>query len=617
MLRVVLLLALLLSPQIAAAQSLNDIRSTQTETGPIIEFTDGEYILSDGIDVPSNDWARADNPNIYRMTETDWQTGDYHTLSGSFHFERSALGDEPIALYTVSTRNNFTVSVNGTEVFRNFAHISDENTPWYRPFLIPLPAGALEPGLNEITITATSKESVGIGRVLLGPHVALQTYHQSKFFWQITAPKLANFAMLLMGLLVFLFWLGRRHESELLWLSISTVLWFLRNYQYHAETVPFDMALYNVLPVYATYFASAATAAFYFCFTKVRYRKQLIAGMFLMGIPLILAQILFSLSDFVFYVPTMVIVFGIAVLGFLDLRRHRDIEHGVLGFAMMTTPLATLYDFAIAVQYGGDGNATYISVFGGLAYTVAFLVSFGKRALDAFIDLGASNLVLEERIAETRAELAESESARQELMVAQAVASERGRLMQEMHDGIGSNLITALAIARQQEQPDSTIKTLNRALSDLKITVDSLEPVEGDVVALIGNLRHRMASDLRDAGIHCKWEVGDCAPLHWLDATNALHVLRIFQEAIGNVLTHSDATEMRIGCHESEQEGRAGIAVFVADNGIGFQTDEVACGKGLSNIHARAHSLHGELTCESAIAEGSTVTLWLPHQRAT
>ncbi len=188
--------------------------------------------------------------------------------------------------------------------------------------------------------------------------------------------------------------------------------------------------------------------------------------------------------------------------------------------------------------------------------------------------------------------------------------------MQEMHDGIGSNLITALAIARQQEQPDSTIKTLNRALSDLKITVDSLEPVEGDVVALIGNLRHRMASDLRDAGIHCKWEVGDCAPLHWLDATNALHVLRIFQEAIGNVLTHSGATEMRIGCHESERDGRAGIAVYVADNGAGFRTDEVARGKGLSNIHARARSLHGELTCESTIGNGSTVTLWLPHMRA-
>lgn len=85
--------------------------------------------------------------------------------------------------------------------------------------------------------------------------------------------------------------------------------------------------------------------------------------------------------------------------------------------------------------------------------------------------------------------------------------------------------------------------------------MDSLEPVEGDLVALIGNLRHRMAGDLSDAGIACKWNAEPCCPLSWLDATNALHVLRIFQEAIGNVLSHSNATEIHIGCREQHHNG--------------------------------------------------------------
>jgi uncharacterized protein involved in exopolysaccharide biosynthesis len=74
--------------------------------------------------------------------------------------------------------------------------------------------------------------------------------------------------------------------------------------------------------------------------------------------------------------------------------------------------------------------------------------------------LANANVTLEQRIAETRAELEASEAARQQLVVSHALAGERERLMQEMHDGIGSNLITALAVARQQKQPVSTIEII-------------------------------------------------------------------------------------------------------------------------------------------------------------
>lgn len=53
---------------------------------------------------------------------------------------------------------------------------------------------------------------------------------------------------------------------------------------------------------------------------------------------------------------------------------------------------------------------------------------------------------------------------------------------------------------------------------------------------------HRMAGNLADAGIVYKWNVESCGMLPWLDAANALPVLRIFQEAIGNALTHSGTT---------------------------------------------------------------------------
>jgi signal transduction histidine kinase len=613
-----LLLTAMLLAETASAKQHNKYASSQTAEGPVIEFLDGDFALAEGLQLPTKGWKRAANPHIIRIRETDWITGDFHTMVGRFRFDREALGNEPLALYTVSTRNQFTVIVNGREIGRNFAKPTDMVLAWYRPYLFPLPAGSLVPGSNLIELRVNSQDSVGIGRIMIGPNSAIRDNYNTQFFWQITAPMAANFAMLVLGGLVFLFWLGRRQEIELAWLSLATALWFLRNYQYFSEVTPFRLDLFNALTVYATYFASVATAAFYFSFTQLPKRNQIITALFLLGIPLVAAHTWYRASNLVFYIPTTILIFSVASVALFDVLRHRNIERGVIALALMLPAFSSLYDVSIANGHRGwDGNGFYLAVFGGAVNCVAFLISFGKRALDAFSALADANVTLENRIAETRAELAASETARQQLVVGSAIASERERLMQEMHDGIGSNLITALAVARQQKQPVSTIKTLNRALADLKITVDSLEPVEGDIVALIGNLRHRMAGDLRDAGVICKWEAEKCRALPWLDAANALHVLRIFQEAIGNVLSHSSATEMRIGCREQSYDGVDGIAAYVADNGNGFDASGELPGKGLANIGARARSLHGLLYTESYPGKGTTITLWLPYQRST
>lgn len=611
-----LMLALLAWPGALRAQDASSYQSATTPDGPVIEFTSGEFILADGLQVPETGWRRATNPHIVRIRDTQWQTGEFHIMAGRFRFDRSALGAEPLALYTVSTRNQFSVIVNGREVGRNFARPDDQVLAWYRPYLIPLPAGSLVAGTNTVEIHVSSQDSVGIGRVMIGPNSAIRDNYNIQFFWQITAPLAANFAMLVMGGLALLFWLGRRQEVELVWLALSTMLWFLRNYQYFAEVTPFEIAVFNAVTVYATYFASVATAAFYFHFIKLPHTNRIIAIAFFIGVPLSLAHTAYGASNLVFYIPTTILIFCVAALAIRDVLRNRNIEHGAISVGMLIAPFFSLYDVALANGHRGwDGNGYYFAVFGGFIYSVAFLISFGRRALGAFAQLAGANTNLERRIAETRAELEASEAARQELVVGQALAGERERLMQEMHDGIGSNLITALAVARQQNQPVSTIKVLGRALADLKITVDSLEPVEGDLVALIGNLRHRMQGDLRDAGISCRWEVDQCRPLEWLDAANALHVLRIFQEAIGNVLIHSGATEMRIGCREETRGGVAGIAAFAADNGRGYDGEQEVAGKGLANIRARAAALHGVLQSTSDSAQGTTITLWLPYQR--
>jgi len=591
---------------------------SQNPLGPIIEFKEGDYVFSPNRLPPASGWAKSKTPLIYRWTDVDWRTGDLHTLWGRFRFDRSTLGTEPFAVFSVSSRNQITIYVNGVEIFRNFANDSDDKLSWYRPFLAPVPVDALKPGMNEIEIRAVSRDSVGIGRVLIGPHAAVEGYYNTQFFWRITANMAANAAMLGLGGFSLILWFNRRQETELLHLASTSAWFFLRHFQYFGEDTPFELAWFNGLSVSATIFSSVAVFGFYASFLKMPHRHLITATIFALSIPLALVHWYFRLSNFYLYIPSMLIGLSLPILGLLNLAKSYAHSKLVMLIAVSTMVGLGGYDaLRNSAGYVWSGNDYYLAVFNGFILCTAFLGTFAARALAAFTDLAKANSTLEQRVSETRAELMISEAARQGLMVTEAIASERGRMMQEMHDGIGSNLITALAIAEKQDVPASTLKTLRRAISDLKITVDSLEPVEGDIVALIGNLRHRMAADLRDAGITSKWEVQPCGSLSWLDATNALHVLRIFQEAISNAVAHSGATEIRIGCRDAERDGVRGIATFVADNGHGFEASRLNIpGKGLSNMQSRARSLYGRLELDSAPDAGTVMTLWLPYDRS-
>jgi signal transduction histidine kinase len=611
--------ALWLSGLTVAAPAANEMSIRQTSDGPVIEFTDGEFALTDGVGAsPPAGWVREPAPRIYRSAETsDWIVGDFHTLWGRFYFERSDLGPAPIALYTVSMRNQFDIMVNGVNVYRNYAKVTDQKLAWYRPFLIPIPAAALKPGRNEILVRAVSQDSVGVGRIVLGPHSSIQDYYITSFFWRIAAPSAANFAMLVLGVFSLLLWWFRRQEVELLYLAISTVFWYFRNYPYFAEATPFDVTTFNALAVASTYFATIATCAFFGTYLKLPNIERIILIFAVLGVPLHLIHWYFGLSNIVLYIPSSLAALIMLGFGIRMFQRTRSGEHAFLVMVMVIIPFSAFYDFWLAaVGTGWKGYSNYISLFTGLIYATAFLMSFGRRSITAFSRLETANADLEDGIKKARDELAASEALRQKLLVHRAIATERERLMQEMHDGIGSNLITALAVAEKQAQPANTIKTLRRAISDLKITVDSLEPVEGNLVTLLGNLRHRMAADLQDAGLVCHWNVEPCEALDWLDATNALHTLRIFQEIIGNVLTHSGATQMWIGCKEVERDGVLGIASQVADNGCGFNVEAIETqGKGVSNIRSRADSLRGSLAFEARRGGGTVVTLWLPYHR--
>lgn len=244
-----------------------------------------------------------------------------------------------------------------------------------------------------------------------------------------------------------------------------------------------------------------------------------------------------------------------------------------------------------------------------LAFALAWRFHMIRR--QATEDVRQANAGLAQRLQAREAELTASHERLREVERRQTLAEERQRLMQDMHDGMGASLASALwGVERGQMGKDDMAGVLKGCIDDLKLAIDSMEPVEADLLLLLATLRYRLGPRLESTGIALRWEVQDVPALPWLDPRNALHILRILQEALANTIQHAGATEVRVSTAADAQA----VTVSIADNGRGFDVHAARSGqgKGLSNQLRRAQAIGAQVAWESGPA-GTRMALRLPQ----
>ncbi len=411
-------------------------------------------------------------------------------------------------------------------------------------------------------------------------------------------------------------WLLGRSEFVLAWLSFAGLAWCLFNLDGLAfvESWPFDFAAGQSALLYPLLFATMGLAA---GILGVVVPRRLVVTALLASAVLAAAAIAFHGLEITRIVGLAGICVSLLLLGLLATRaetRTSPVEKLTLVSIYAFGLSAAAFDLFAGTAWPGAG--LLLSPYAGvllLGYS-GFVIL--RRMLAGIEARERLNQTLGQRIETTKANLLASESARHSLEVAHAVKLERERLMREIHDGIGSSLVAALASAERQGKESTTaVVALKGALTDLRVAIDSLEPVEGNVATLLANLRYRYEPELRKSGIGIKWMVEDVPELEWLDAPSALHVLRILQESISNSLGHGHATQLSFRCKMALLSGRPGLRVEVADNGTGFDAAAPTMGRGRRNMARRAEALGGSLDVMSKPGEGTATVLWLPLVR--
>lgn len=531
----------------------------------------------------------------------------------------TATPGEPLALYGTRIMGGaWSVWVNGELLETS---LDDWRMQWNRPLLAKLPLRhslAGKPIDIVVAVPYRVAQGYAVGTLSAGPLSALRPLNDSRVFFQSTLPQAGILVALLLGLLSFQFWLARPSETAHLLLTLTAIAWFVFNLQYF-----FDFSADEVAARWFGALVDAAAAwllAFLylsaFRFEQRRFprlEKALLGyalGVSLVALPLWQWHVTALLLQ-----HTVDLLLGVGVTGLLTWLALRG---GSLEFRIITLALWSLAAFAahdlwfLSSQRSPDGvhlfpYATFL-LFG------AFLFSLQRRYLGALDGIDALNASLEQRLREREADVEARHGQLRQVEQQKALLQERQRLMQDMHDGLGSALVSSLVIVEQGRLPLAALATLLReCVDELRLVIDSLDPVTQDLVSLLATLRHRLGDRLADAGIRIDWAMADLPPLPWLEPPQALQVLRIVQEALTNVLKHARASELRIAArHETDTAGQQVVIVEIADDGVGFSPLAATAGRGLRNMRERARRLGGALAVTAAAGEGTRVELRLP-----
>jgi alpha-galactosidase len=186
-----------------------------------------------------------------------------------------------------------------------------------------------------------------------------------------------------------------------------------------------------------------------------------------------------------------------------------------------------------------------------------------------------------------------------------ALEQERARIARDMHDEVGSSLtkIGKLAAKLDDLAIAETARHVVQAMDEIVWTVN---PRNDTLESLAEYIVHFTEDFLRHAGIPYDLDVALVLPDMILSAEMRHNIFMAIKEALNNAVKH--AAPKRVWLRLSVEDEC--LTVKLRDDGRGFDPSLTSVGSdGLSNMRQRVQTVGGELGIESALGQGTTITL--------
>lgn len=232
-------------------------------------------------------------------------------------------------------------------------------------------------------------------------------------------------------------------------------------------------------------------------------------------------------------------------------------------------------------------------------FVIMFVHQYHKRQLQQFKDQQLLKSNYEQALFNTQLEIQEQTFK---------------TISQEIHDNIGQVLSLAkmnLATADIEQEHKSAEKVhmakdlVSKAIQDLR---DLSRTLNTEIIASMGLLR-AIETELQmiQKAASIETEMNIEGTVSRLEPQKELILFRIVQEALHNVIKHSNARQVTVDAVYSNQY----LYLKISDDGHGFSISEETAGSGLRNMQSRAKLIGAEWNISSN-GQGTLINISIP-----
>ncbi|MFM6853019.1 MAG: sensor histidine kinase [Sphingopyxis sp.] len=552
---------------------------------------------------------------------------DRAAFAARMHFTLDKVPQRGVGVVSTLQVDNYLLLANGSVLVAEGSMRPGQQTfHGQKTFLTRIPAGVLRAGDNDLTYV-TLRDGfpyTDIFPPILAEHDALRNYAAHRLWVMGTYPLYSGLLLAVLGIFAAIMVARSAERGFALWLSLLCSV-FAANSLYLAALAPPFGAWTRMMVYFAI---NMALPAVLLCFVDswtgrawrgLQWASMLVWVLGCAGV----AYCLFGTAmpgafDNAATIWSWLLI-GLAITSAARLLWHfaRHAEDRYVQIAILSVCVAAVGIDAIGKLYPesgmGEGNLFNAAPFLMLAMVVAFLA----RNIRLFQSQSALNAMLAAKVEQREQQLAAAHRRERLLVRKQAHDDERRRIMRDLHDGLGSQLMSMLLAARVGiAEPEQVADGLQSVVDEMRLMVDSMDSVGESLGSALLIFRQRVQPRVESAGLAFGWDQQADADLAGYGPRDVLQVFRVMQEAVTNALKHAGASRIDVHIRPVGAGAGAGVAIAIVDDGRGFSAamDAVA-GRGLTNMRSRAAAVDGELTVQPGTGGGTTVTLLL-HSRA-
>ena len=568
---------------------LSACESDQSTNQRVLVLNQADFLVRNQPKPPTNiknGWQTVTLPDLWDIQRPDISDYGWYRFNMHLNIAPKRLW----GIYLPRINKNVAVFINGILIGNDAYYQQTRKTSWNTPQYFSIPNGILKAGNNSIYIRLYSYANMR-GRLLpveLGPDVILSKKYNIEYFQRITLSQIVAAFTLTVAAGVGVIFLFRR-EAEYFWFSLGSLLWTVYTSWFFVQNIPIELPLWAALTNSSSIWSIACMWFFVTSHAGINIQKLqnsillycLFSTLILLLIP---GYYLFSgiiIAHFLLFFLTAYIC-----LRFLKKwLKKPDMDNSIILVSIMPMIIFGIHDwlnitFRLQLPYILHYSIPFIFMLMGWALI--------RRFTRAVNEVERLNNELEFRIEAREKELTQAFDTIHQLEKKKALEKERERIMRDIHDGVGGQLVSALAIIEKNKQDNQLLTdTLNFALDDLRLIIDSLAPEDSDLEDMLYMFKYRYEPRLRHYGIELDWIQDDKFHLPEFTPHNCLQVMRILQEVFNNILKHSGTQKISVKLLKEKLP-----CIRVQDYGCGFPDPIPRIGRGFNNMKKRAHEIN-------------------------